>query len=159
MKKIVLPKPEPRPMAVAVPNLIPQFAVWNSKTKTMEPVYGGNVNENSVYIRGAMPKVFRMAAEEGNYENELIFQPLPDNIEEIPLSEYPECKLLITNCKLFELPEAKPEPESCKVIEHPAAWFARAKKLHRTRNKDDNQLWLPTFEPSENFSDLTQRIA
>lgn len=143
----VQPK-EGAPLVVAVPSLMPEFALWNPATHTLSKVYGGNLSENSLYIAGTMPKSFRMAAEDCSYENELVLRPLPASIEEVVLSENPDLKLVITNCQQIEV-QPKAPAKACKVIEHPAAWFAKAKKLHTSKRKDDNQLLL--FPPPEDL--------
>jgi hypothetical protein len=160
MKKA--PKPQidsaPRLMAVAVQSLTPEFVVYNTATGEIKRVIGGNTYENNVYaVPGEMPKEFRMANEDGNYEHELLFEPLPNTFEEISLSENPECKLLITNFTLIEQPEEKqkPKPKGCTVIQHPSAAAAlevekensfkkKTRRLVRqaARNRDTHTLYL-----------------
>lgn len=138
---------EEAPLVVAVPSLTPEFALWNPATHTLSKVYGGNLSENSLYIKGTMPKNFRMAAEDCSYEHEYLPYPLPEHIEEVVLDENPELKLVITNCQQIEV-NPKAEAKTCKVIEHPAAWFAKAKKLHHKQHRSDaNQLFL--FPPPQ----------
>lgn len=147
-------------LVVAVPSITPVFALWNSETNQLKRVYGGNVCENSVYTDGTMPKLFRMAAEEDNYHNELILHPLPNTIEEVALNESPECQLVILNFKTLELPEEEETP-GCRILRHPAAptaedlaeqlYFEKkvaelAKKARRCHDK--KQLFLfPEIEP------------
>ena len=124
MKKALQPQIVPQPVrtVVAVQSLTPEFALWNSATRELKRVYGGNLCENSVYTDGVMPKLFRMAAEDESYHNELILSPLPATIDEVVLSENPECKLVILNAETLELPAVKPEKPGCKVITHPAVF-------------------------------------
>lgn len=134
MKKALQPQRVPQPqMVVAVPSLTPEYALWNTATGEVKRVYGGNSCENSVYVDGIMPKLFRMAAEDGSYEHEQIFAPLPDNIEEVVLAESPECKLLITSYQLLPAPEVKQEPVKMgKVIKHPAVFAHPAQQKTAT---------------------------
>lgn len=115
-------------MVVAVQSLTPKMHLWNAAKAELTPVIGGNLEHNSVYIHGSMPKEFRMAAEEQAFESELIFGPLPATIEEVPLDEYPECELVITNCRMVILPDLTPKKVLPVVREHPATKELKAKK-------------------------------
>lgn len=163
MKKALQPEPALQPeFVVAVPSLMPEFAVWNAATQELKTVYGGNIAENSVYVAGDMPLSFRIAAEEESFENELIIHPLPRTIEELVLSENPECQLVIAKGKLIELPFVEPKvKQGCIILKHPAVpdayqEFERIyfkKKAHElkkkaARNKDPNQLFM-LFEKTE----------
>ena len=122
MKKAPQPLDDAPRLVVAVPSLTPEFALWNTGTGELKRVYGGNTCENSVYTDGIMPKMFRIAAEDESYHNELILAPLPSTIEETVLAESPECKLVILNAETLELPAVRPEKPGCKVITHPAVF-------------------------------------
>lgn len=130
MKKAPQPKEDaPRTeMVVAVPSLTPEFALYNSATGSLQKVYGGNTCEQSVYLDGIMPKVFRMAAEDGSYEHELILEPLPNTIEELVLAENPECRLVITNAKVMQIAVAETAQAECTIIETPYAKAVRLKE-------------------------------
>lgn len=165
-------KSHPKGLAVAVPNLLPPYYLWNTKTGALDRVIGGyvadNALDNSVYIEGENDKKYRQAAEECRYENEVLFFPVPNKMQEVILSENPECKLLLMDCTVLEMPEVQ-EPKRGTLIKLPAAaeYEQRHKeeKLRKAHNKllklnkGRGTLTIP-FPPSEDFSQtFNQRTA
>lgn len=121
---------QPTNMVVAVQSLTPQFGllclqpVEGYAAGTIRPVYGGNLNQKTVYTNGTTSKYQRMAADFEEYEHEQIdpVTGLPDYIEELNPKDYPGCyQLVITNAKVMPVPVPSLTPKAvCRVVTHPA---------------------------------------
>lgn len=160
------PKLKDAPLVVAVQSLTPEYLLWNTVENTLKRVYGGNLYANSVYTIGSMPPAFRVAAEDGSFENELLFRPLPSGIEEVDLTENPECRLIISNCEVMPMPEVK-EPKGCVVRELEATTEYRmqfeaenrrkalAKKAKADRKKGVVPMYLNQINLFDNLNQKT----
>ena len=135
---------------IAVPSLTPTYGllclqpVDGYAAGTIRPVYGGNLNEGSVYTNGVIPKDWRSTVDSGEYEAEVRLQPLPDTLEELNPADYPGCyQLVITDAKVIPLPvpEVASPKRICKVRQHPATF----ELLQNTPAKTKAAKVLPLF--------------
>lgn len=139
------PNAKTEPFAVVVTSLTPALgllvmqATDGHRPGEVLKLYGGYTSPfdgtQTVYTDGTVPNDWRLAVEEEATCNEILFQPLPDLIEEINLQENPGTyEIQITNCKVIPWPEPEgrqiaftpakeapfPPAGECRVIEHPA---------------------------------------